>query len=221
MVESFIKKHQNSNNGNFPSLNLTHKEVGGSFYTVREIVREIIQENRVLGPAKLTAEEQYDGSFFEQYPPGSISVELQTSLVPPNEPHTGTHVLPDHHQDSNEENILDSRGQYAKCQHWRLDHRKFVNCSINADQRNEDFVRLYEELPVGLDGEKDVEKVLEASKSKMSQIIANVAIETFPPRPVSERILDLDGNSSEQPVLTGKKMKEKEIENMELQSWQQ
>ncbi|XP_068640432.1 uncharacterized protein [Aristolochia californica] len=51
MVEVFVKKYRASNNGNFPSLNLTNKEVGGSFYTVREIVREIIQENRVLGPA--------------------------------------------------------------------------------------------------------------------------------------------------------------------------
>ncbi|XP_008793668.2 uncharacterized protein LOC103709915 [Phoenix dactylifera] len=50
MVESFIKKYRTSNNGSFPSLNLTHKEVGGSFYIVREIVRDIIQENKVLGP---------------------------------------------------------------------------------------------------------------------------------------------------------------------------
>lgn len=55
MVESFIKKYQNTNCGKFPSLNLTHKEVGGSFYTVREIVREIIQENRVLAPGNLNS----------------------------------------------------------------------------------------------------------------------------------------------------------------------
>ncbi|KAL1199848.1 hypothetical protein V5N11_013103 [Cardamine amara subsp. amara] len=53
LVESFIKKHQNLNNGTFPSLSLTHKEIGGSFYTIREIVREIIQENRVLGSGDL------------------------------------------------------------------------------------------------------------------------------------------------------------------------
>lgn len=50
MAEAFIKKYQSSNNGKFPSLNLTHKEVGGSFYTIREIVRDIIQENKVLCP---------------------------------------------------------------------------------------------------------------------------------------------------------------------------
>lgn len=43
-------RYRTSNNGKFPSLNLTHKEVGGSFYIVREIVRDIIQENKVLGP---------------------------------------------------------------------------------------------------------------------------------------------------------------------------
>lgn len=77
MVETFIKKYQKSNDGNFPSLNLTHKEVGGSFYTVREIVREIIQENKVLGPAKLSPEEQNNIMFAEQYPLGSISTEPQ------------------------------------------------------------------------------------------------------------------------------------------------
>ncbi|KAK8918874.1 hypothetical protein KSP39_PZI022033 [Platanthera zijinensis] len=50
MAEAFIKRYQSSNEGNFPSLNLTHKEVGGSFYTVQEIVRDIIQENKVRGP---------------------------------------------------------------------------------------------------------------------------------------------------------------------------
>ncbi|XP_042510348.1 uncharacterized protein LOC122085821 [Macadamia integrifolia] len=80
MVESFIKKYQKANNGNFPSLNLTNKEVGGSFYTVREIVREIIQENRVLGPAKLTLEEQDTDQVSEHYPLGSISIEPQRQL---------------------------------------------------------------------------------------------------------------------------------------------
>ncbi|KAK8946787.1 hypothetical protein KSP39_PZI007410 [Platanthera zijinensis] len=47
---NWSNRYQSSNNGKFPSLNLTHKEVGGSFYTVREIVRDIIQENKVLGP---------------------------------------------------------------------------------------------------------------------------------------------------------------------------
>ncbi|GAB2276836.1 hypothetical protein Dimus_011548 [Dionaea muscipula] len=68
MVETFIKKYQSLNKGNFPSLNLTHKEVGGSFYTVREIVREIIQENRILGPAK-------------HHHLAAISAEPQNSLV--------------------------------------------------------------------------------------------------------------------------------------------
>lgn len=90
MVESFIKKYQKLNNGTYPSLNLTHKEVGGSFYKVREIIREIIQENRVLGPAKLTAREHNIDQLLEPYPLGAISVEPQTQLfVSSNE----THVL--------------------------------------------------------------------------------------------------------------------------------
>ncbi|XP_077221792.1 DNA binding protein isoform X2 [Tasmannia lanceolata] len=66
MVETFIKKYQTSNNGSFPSLNLTHKEVGGSFYKVREIVRDIIQENRVLGPASSSPEKLSVDHFSEE-----------------------------------------------------------------------------------------------------------------------------------------------------------
>ncbi|KAF7064123.1 hypothetical protein CFC21_070535 [Triticum aestivum] len=55
MVESFVDTYRVSNNGKFPSVNLTHKEVGGSYYIVREIMRDIIQENRVLGPGDLNA----------------------------------------------------------------------------------------------------------------------------------------------------------------------
>ncbi|KAM0919223.1 hypothetical protein ACQ4PT_008344 [Festuca glaucescens] len=55
MVQSFVNTYRVSNNGKFPSVNLIHKEVGGSYYIVREIVRDIIQENRVLGPGGLNA----------------------------------------------------------------------------------------------------------------------------------------------------------------------
>ncbi|KAL5723771.1 hypothetical protein ACHQM5_007125 [Ranunculus cassubicifolius] len=80
MVESFVKRYQNSNNGSFPSLNLTHKEVGGLFYTVRELVREIIQENRVLGPATPTEDEQKNDQSHEQYPLG-VSECNQTQTI--------------------------------------------------------------------------------------------------------------------------------------------
>lgn len=81
MVETFIKRYQKANNGDFPSLNLTRKEVGGSFYTVREIVREIIQENLVLGPPKSSPGDQAMENldcFLEDNPLGSISVGTQT-----------------------------------------------------------------------------------------------------------------------------------------------
>ncbi|KAI3695938.1 hypothetical protein L1987_78944 [Smallanthus sonchifolius] len=84
MVETFIKRYQHSNNGDFPSLNLTRKEVGGSFYTVREIVREIIQENRVLGPPKSPPGDQnreHLDSFLEHYPSDSMPVDLHVQLV--------------------------------------------------------------------------------------------------------------------------------------------
>ncbi|KAL3630103.1 hypothetical protein CASFOL_023087 [Castilleja foliolosa] len=106
MVESFINKYQHSNNGNFPSLNLTHKEVGGSFYTVREIVREIIQENRVLAPPKDYSD------FIEQNPLGSISMEPQVDSSISESVHMETHFLTPDYQVSSEENISVSTEQF-------------------------------------------------------------------------------------------------------------
>uniref|UniRef100_A0A7C8Z4T2 AT3G52170-like helix-turn-helix domain-containing protein n=1 Tax=Opuntia streptacantha TaxID=393608 RepID=A0A7C8Z4T2_OPUST len=80
MIESFIKRYQIINDGNFPSLNLTHKEVGGSFYTVREIVREIIQENKVLGPARFSGKAQKGHIVTEDYSSESSSSQAQILL---------------------------------------------------------------------------------------------------------------------------------------------
>lgn len=52
---SILFSYRISNDGKFPSVNLTHKEVGGSYYIVREIVRDIIQENKILGPGGLNS----------------------------------------------------------------------------------------------------------------------------------------------------------------------
>lgn len=99
-VHLIVFRYQESNNGNFPSLNLTHKEVGGSFYTVREIVRDIIQENRVLGPAKFSLEELNTDQFLEQNPLGSIARDPQPFLAASsNENH------PEHNQ------VMDTNGK--------------------------------------------------------------------------------------------------------------
>uniref|UniRef100_A0A1D1XS14 Chaperonin n=1 Tax=Anthurium amnicola TaxID=1678845 RepID=A0A1D1XS14_9ARAE len=80
MVESFIKRYRDSNKGNFPSLNLTHKEVGGSFYIVREIVREIIQENKVLRPGSLNSQAFNLEDCSEQHLPEHFSSDYMYSL---------------------------------------------------------------------------------------------------------------------------------------------
>lgn len=80
MVESFIKKYQDLNNGKFPSLNLTHKEVGGSFYTVREIVREVIQQNRILVPGYSTSKALTFECCPEEQTGEALSVDISASL---------------------------------------------------------------------------------------------------------------------------------------------
>ncbi|XP_019198616.1 PREDICTED: uncharacterized protein LOC109192432 [Ipomoea nil] len=140
MVETFIKTYQKSNDGNFPSLRLTHKEVGGSFYTVREIVREIIQENRVLGPSKLNSEEQTDQIFLEQHPLGSLCTESHPSLSSTGEIHVITGTIGN--------DVLDSSSHFHGADN-SLDNGKTVSARSGRSKGNEgceepaDFIHDY------------------------------------------------------------------------------
>ncbi|KAH9617526.1 hypothetical protein KSS87_021782 [Heliosperma pusillum] len=113
MVETFIKRYQSSNDGSFPSLNLTHKEVGGSFYTVREMVREIIQENRVLGPARFSPEWEHEENGAAGYPLGSIAAEPQAPYF-----HAGNELndVSIHQEESTTELTLDDKAHYSNPQ---------------------------------------------------------------------------------------------------------
>ncbi|CAH9106405.1 unnamed protein product [Cuscuta epithymum] len=134
MVETFIKKFQKSNNGRFPSLNLTHKEVGGSFYIIREIVREIIQENRVLGPAMLPSAEQDNG-----IPVLAFPIEPYSSLSSPDDIH---------YHSTTKGNVLDSNGQLhsSRTANNQLDVEQVVVVSSDIigldrpeDEQNDEF----------------------------------------------------------------------------------
>ncbi|KAL9388458.1 hypothetical protein Peur_017063 [Populus x canadensis] len=191
MVESFIKKYQSLNNGNFPSLNLTHKEVGGSFYTVREIVREIIQENRVLGPGKLPLEEQYNDLFVEQYPLGTISTEPQTSLsISPN-------GSPEHDQHESSGEALDLISeQHAEPEQQGFNNGKIINGSrVIVKNEEADKPKAAEvQVTEPLETEKRMEGVA-ASRAKVTQM-ADLMVETFPLPPATKSAGNLNGNSS-------------------------
>ncbi|KAA8534481.1 hypothetical protein F0562_031998 [Nyssa sinensis] len=216
MVESFIKKYQKSNNGNFPSLNLTHKEVGGSFYTVREIVRDIIQENRVLGPPKFTLEEQDTDRFLEQYPLGSISIEPQIHLPSLNE----THILPNHDQGTSEELVLNSSGLRPESEDKKFDDGQIIVGNSQAVEKDEEYdeTRSLESQPrESLEVEKNIAEELEASKAKKTHITADVIVETFLGRSVSTITYVSDRKSSELRKLTGT-LEENETEKVELEA---
>ncbi|KAG6734300.1 hypothetical protein I3842_01G266400 [Carya illinoinensis] len=198
MVESFIKKYQKSNSGNFPSLNLTHKEVGGSFYTVREIVRDIIQENRVLGPAKLSPEEQGSDQFLEQRsndhflvqdPLCSIASEPQTLFLKFNE----TQLIFNHQQGTSEELVSGSDGLGSDGHNTGPDYQVFesgriVNGNeVELKDRKSDGPT-YLELQVSeLTGaEKHLEEEWAASMAKLTLTTAE-----------EEQVLVSDGNVAE------------------------
>uniref|UniRef100_A0A6N2LQ41 AT3G52170-like helix-turn-helix domain-containing protein n=1 Tax=Salix viminalis TaxID=40686 RepID=A0A6N2LQ41_SALVM len=211
MVESFIKTYQNLNNGNFPSLNLTHKEVGGSFYTVREIVREIIQENRVLGSGKLSLEEQHNDHFVEQYPLGTISKEPQTSLS--TSPNGGP--VPDQHDEGSSEVHLISELQ-VKPEQQGFDNGKIINGNhvivINEEADKPEAVEVQETEPQEI--EKRMEEVA-ASDSEVTQV-ADVMVEAFPLPPVTKPAENLNGNSSNVREINGT-CEEKNVEKVLLE----
>ncbi|KAI9088291.1 hypothetical protein K1719_030012 [Acacia pycnantha] len=134
---TFIRNYQESNNGSFPSLNLTHKEVGGSFYTVREIVRDIIQENRVLGPAKFTLVEHPSDQVLDQDLLGSIAIDPNTYFTAsPNE---------NHHVHSNLQDTSDKMlyGQHTRVEGELSGNGNALNGS-QVDVRNKEFNEAYE-----------------------------------------------------------------------------
>ncbi|KAG5239627.1 DNA binding [Salix suchowensis] len=198
MVESFIKtlafRYQNLNNGNFPSLNLTHKEVGGSFYTVREIVREIIQENRVLGSGKLSLEEQHNDYFVEQYPLGTISTEPQTSL-----------------STSPMEFLAFISELQVKPEQQGFNNGNHV-IVMNEEADRPEAVEVQETEPQEI--EKRMEEVA-ASDSEVTQV-ADVMVEAFLLPPVTKPAENLNGNSSNVREINGT-CEEKTVEKVLLE----
>ncbi|KAL5069229.1 hypothetical protein RYX36_020116 [Vicia faba] len=128
MIQTFINKYQESNGGNFPPITVTHKEVGGSFYTVREIVREIIQENRVLGPAKFNLEEFSTDQFLEQNPLGSIASGPQPFLrATSNEDH------PEHNKVPGKLFSLSDNGHVINVDHVDVTNKETIEATVVSD----------------------------------------------------------------------------------------
>ncbi|KMZ74203.1 hypothetical protein ZOSMA_133G00530 [Zostera marina] len=44
-VEAFVEKYKADNGGKYPKVTVTKKEVGGSYYTIREIMQKLIYES--------------------------------------------------------------------------------------------------------------------------------------------------------------------------------
>ncbi|XVF82990.1 hypothetical protein PTKIN_Ptkin16aG0096900 [Pterospermum kingtungense] len=193
MVESFIKKYQKSNNGNFPSLNLTHKEVGGSFYIIREIVQEIIQENRVFGPANLTEGEQNTDQFLEQNPLGSISTAPHT-LLPIQS--NGSPFIPSHQEEASDGSVSVSDDLSVVPENKKFESEQVINRNL-VDVPNGTAKTEIVELQVIEPLESDKHGKVLATTSKATQLTADIVVETIPLCPVAKLTDSIDGRSSE------------------------
>ncbi|OVA19467.1 hypothetical protein BVC80_9057g43 [Macleaya cordata] len=222
MVESFIKKYQNSNDGNFPSLNLTHKEVGGSFYTVREIVREIIQENRVLGPAKFTSDEQNNDQLFDQYPLGSISTQPPSDLcLSLNE----TQFVSNDHHSAGVDLVSTLSGQVNGKQQQMFNNEILVDKEYNETDANKSSPHVNDEMQYTdveishkLEAKLErVEEIVQAPTSKVTPIATDVIVETFPLKSPAKPTQGSDGRSDDAKDLT-RTLEEYEAKKVEASS---
>ncbi|PWA50246.1 hypothetical protein CTI12_AA475370 [Artemisia annua] len=243
MVETFVKKHQASNNGSFPSLNLTHKEVGGSYYTVREIFRELIQENRVLAPPNLPPGEKNMeklDSFLENYPLGSISFDPNVHGLPPKDKQTllneyeirrqkilNAKKITELHRLNLENDIINGST------HKVLENKQIIDAEISERSVDdvvdttdtavmndvyEDQVQIESSIERGnkeekhkglelesevskhtellleedMEGQKDQIKEVETHQGEIRPLSENIVVETFPLRPVTSEIDDID-----------------------------
>lgn len=163
-------RYQESNNGSFPSLNLTHKEVGGSFYTVREIVRDIIQENRILGPGNLLLEEHNPDHSLEQNPLHSIAIEPHSPLtLSSNE----VHFPVNYNKYISEEPIFVSDEQCTATNIQGSQNESIINGSL-VDVSNEDSDEFIQsELLVN--GHKEVEEMVEKESGMPKNHVTSLA----------------------------------------------
>ncbi|XP_008456554.2 uncharacterized protein LOC103496473 isoform X1 [Cucumis melo] len=246
MVEVFIKKYQESNNGSFPSLNLTHKEVGGSFYTVREIVRDIIQENRILGPGKLLLEEEHNTDHsLEQNPLHSIAIEPQSPLTLSSKE---VHFPLNYNKYINEEPIFVSDEQCTATNIQGSQNESIINGSL-VDVSNEDsdefiqselLVNEHKEVEEVVEKESGMPKihatplatdVLVNEHNKVEEVVkeesgmpinhvtplaTDVVVETFPLDPVP---WDVNGSDVRSEILISTNASEKQVsQSIELES---
>lgn len=230
MVETFIRRYQASNKGSFPSLHLTHKEVGGSYYTVREIFRELIQENRVLAPPKLPPGEQNMeslDSFLENYPLGSLSFDPNIHVLPPKNNQTllneyelrrekvlNSRRISELHRGSHDDDTLNNGSNTT------VKNEEFEDPRYKASKRPEAVVvetseatlssEEFEEpkhtellMEQALEGRKDEIKEVEGYEAQIRPLAEDVVVETFPLRPVSSTFYNHDEKISEKQVLDG------------------
>lgn len=215
MVEVFIKKYQESNKGSFPSLNLTHKEVGGSFYTVREIVRDIIQENRVLGPGKLLLEEHSIDHSLEENPLHSIAIEPPSPLTLSSKE---VHFPVNYNQYINEEAIFVSDERCTATSLQGSQNGPIVNGSLvdASEKDSDDFIK--SELPVN--EHKKVEEVVKEESgmpiNHLTPLATDVVVETFPLDSVSWSV---NGSDVRSEILISTSASEKQVsQTIELES---
>lgn len=182
---------------------------------MREIVRDIIQENRVLGPGKLLLEEHSTDHSLEENPLQSIAIEPQSSLtLSSNE----VDFTVNYDQCINEEPIFVSDEQCTATNIQGLQNGPIINGSLVdvSDKYSDEFIKT--ELLV--DEHKRVEEVMKEESgmpiNHVTPLAADVVVETFPLDQISRAV---NGSDVRSETLISTSASEKQVsQTIELKS---
>lgn len=161
---------------------------------MREIVRDIIQENRVLGPGKLSLEEHTTDHLLEENPLHSIAIEPQSPLTLSSKE---VDFPVNYDQCINEEPIFVSDEQCTSTNIEGSQNGPIINGSLVdvSDKDSEEFIKT--ELLVN--EHKKVEEVVKEELgmpiNHVTPLAADVVVETFPLDSISWAVKSSDVRS--------------------------
>lgn len=157
----------------------------------------------MLAPPKLPPGEQnmenLDG-FLDNNPLGSISFDPNVHGLPPKDNQT---LVKEY--ESKREKFINSKW-VPEMHRQNLDNDDLVNGSSHSTMKSEDVVEPEHTEPLMgrvLDGRKDETEEVESREGQTRHLSEDVVVETFPLRPVSSMVYNVDVKTSEKELLDG------------------
>lgn len=142
MVESFVNKYKSENAGKFPAIKYTQKEVGGSYYTVRDIIQELKYKSKVKSlnsTDEILVEKVLDESKLKTAESVNVSSEnIETAKDRPIQKDSQSVLLDDKEAVNTCCELEEKRGPQTFSQEGRLSYEvETISTTVSIDKRRE------------------------------------------------------------------------------------